>query len=393
MEDIRCPLVGARAGATTSQAFDANILAWLALNRLTDCGSVSQHRLLRSCGGMKGLLQAPADILSAWLKPASLKSWLAFRDAAATSALRVLAEQDFDRAMELGVSIVHAGSLDYPALLAEIHSAPTVLYVKGNVHALHLPQLAIVGSRSASEGGFALAREFSARLGQSGLTITSGLALGIDGAAHQGALQVGASTVAVVATGLDEVYPRRHIRLADEILAEGGAIVSEMPPYTPPHASNFPRRNRIISGLSLGTLVIEAGLQSGSLITARFAMEQGREVFALPGSVRSAFHRGCHALIRQGATLVESASDIVEQLGGLLAFKQEECRVLQEKNPDAAVWTEEAIRVFRRVDHTPVGMDELAARCMLPVELLSSALLELELLGVITRENGFFCRC
>jgi DNA processing protein len=204
----------------------------------------------------------------------------------------------------------------YPALLADIPDAPIGLFVRGDPDALNLPQLAIVGSRNPTAAGNDNARHFAAHLAQSGLAITSGLAIGIDAAAHRGALQAGGRTIAVCGTGLDIDYPRANAGLAVQI-ASGGALVSEFPLGTPAAKGNFPRRNRIISGLALGTLVVEAAVQSGSLITARLAADQGREVFAIPGSIHNPLARGCHRLIRQGAQLVETADDIFVELRAL----------------------------------------------------------------------------
>ena len=204
-----------------------------------------------------------------------------------------------------GNHVVHFQDAAYPALLKQIADPPPLLFVRGDRDYLAQPQLAIVGSRNPTHTGRALAREFAAHLASFGLTITSGLASGIDGAAHQGAIEAGGTTLAVTGTGLDRVYPARHRDLAHRV-AENGALVTEFPPGTAPLAANFPRRNRLISGLSLGTLVVEAALRSGSLITARSALEQGREVFAIPGSIHNPLARGCHALIRDGAKLVES---------------------------------------------------------------------------------------
>ncbi len=205
----------------------------------------------------------------------------------------------------------------YPTLLREIDDAPPMLFIQGDPTILNLPQIAIVGSRNPSASGRQTATDFAHFLASAGLAITSGLADGIDGAAHQGALETKNSTLAVTGTGLDRVYPAKHRELAHRI-AEQGALISELPPGTPPIPANFPRRNRIISGLSLGTLVVEAAQKSGSLITARLATEQGREVFAIPGSIHNPLARGCHALIRQGAKLVETAGDILEELAPLL---------------------------------------------------------------------------
>lgn len=374
------------------------MLSWLALNRIPDIGSVSQRKLLAHFGSIDNACHAGSAALSAFFSTTQAKLWLDFCQQYAGNGqhghgeLFQQALRDYDAAAACGAQIVHAESEHYPLLLAQCHSAPTVLYARGDHNALHLPQLAIVGSRNASKGGLELAQEFAAHLSRHGLAVTSGLALGIDGAAHRGALAVAGKTIAVVATGLDEVYPRRHEKLSDEILAGGGVLVSEFAPRTPPVAQNFPRRNRIISGLSLGTLVVEASLQSGSLITARYAMEQGREVFALPGSVRSLYHRGCHALIRQGAKLVESTSDIVEELGGLLAFKQQESAVLRSLQQKTDDWSEDAVQVFKLLDHTPVALDVLAARSTLSIESLSAALMDLELEAAIAQQHGLYSR-
>lgn len=375
-----------------AQAKDV-LLSWLALNRLPAVGPVTQRQLLDAAGGMRGLCTASAENVYGWMQAAQAKCWLDFCHRKAHSELLRAAELDYALAREKGMLMLTIEHGNYPVLLKQIHAAPSLLFIHGNEQNLHLPQIAVVGSRNASQGGLELAHEFSAKLGAQGLAITSGLALGIDGAAHRGALFAKASTIAVVATGLDQMYPRRHALLAQDILANGGTIVSEFAPGTTPQAQNFPRRNRIISGLSLGTLVVEASLQSGSLVTARYAMEQGREVFALPGSVRSVFHRGCHALIRQGATLVETTADIAEQLGGMLAFKKSEYDViksLQEKTDD---WSTDAVQVYKLLDHMPVGIDVLSERCQLPVALLSAALLDLEMAGAVTQLHGFYSRC
>jgi DNA processing protein len=212
--------------------------------------------------------------------------------------------------------LVTWASADYPPLLARAPDPPAALWVDGDPTVLWLPQLAVVGSRSATAGGLANARDFAATFARGGLTVTSGLAEGVDGAAHEATLDAGGSTIAVFGTGIDRVFPRRHAALAARIAGQG-ALVSEFPLGTdglPPH---FPRRNRIIAGLSLGTLVVEAGLRSGTLVTARCAAEAGREVFAIPGSIHNPLARGCHRLIRDGAKLVESAQDVLDELAPL----------------------------------------------------------------------------
>lgn len=370
----------------------SEVLSWIALNRLPDIGPVSQRKLLDDAGGMQQLLLAPAQCLQHHLKPEPMALWRAFCEGKQDSVLRQQALRDVTLAIAAGATVLTADSQQYPLLLTQISAAPTVLYVRGDTTALHLPQLAMVGSRNASATGLEIAHEFAVALAQQGLAITSGLALGIDGAVHRGALQASGKTVAVIATGVDEIYPRRHAKLFDEIIASGGAIVSELPPKSAPLAQNFPRRNRIISGLSLGTLVVEAGVQSGSLITARYASEQGREVFAMPGSVRSVFHRGCHALIRQGAKLVETTQDILDELGGLLAFKQQEFSVIHAAQPQLGGLSEAAKTIFALLDYSPVSLDVLAIRCALSVDEMTAALLDLEMEGVVAQQYGFYTR-
>ena len=369
-----------------------DVLPWVALNRLSGLGPVSQRKLLEAAGGMLALLQAGNVFLQQHMPAELVVLWRDFCEEKSSSVLRRQAQRDVSLALEAGATIVVAASENYPLLLAQISAAPTVLYVRGDAAVLHVPQLAMVGSRNASATGLEIAQEFSAALTQHGLAITSGLALGIDGAVHRGALQGGGKTIAVVATGVDEIYPRRHTKLFDEILASGGAIVSELPPQSAPLAQNFPRRNRIISGLSLGTLVVEAGLQSGSLITARYANEQGREVFAMPGSVRSVFHRGCHALIRQGAKLVEMPQDVLDELGGLLAFKQQEFAVMHAVTPSLGGLSAAAKKIYALLDYSPVSLDALAVRSALPVAEMTAALLDLEMEGVVAQQHGFYTR-
>lgn len=268
----------------------------------------------------------------------------------------------------------------YPVLLREIPQSPPVLFVSGDPHALSLPQIAIVGSRNSTAGGCDTARQFAAHLSKAGFTITSGLALGIDTAAHLGALGAGGLTIAVCATGLDSVYPPQNDGLAHSISAQG-ALVSEFPPGTESRRESFPRRNRLISGLAVGTLVVEAGARSGALITARLAGEQGREVFAIPGSIHSPLSKGCHQLIRQGAKLVETARDIVEELGGLIdaavgAFPTAAAAGTEDKSEDP-----EYRRLLTAMGWDPVSVDVLVERSGLTADEVSSMLLILELDG------------
>ena len=287
-------------------------------------------------------------------------------------------------------ALVTWGSADYPALLALIPDAPLVLFVDGDRQALGLPQLAMVGSRNPTALGRDTAAQFAAHLVKAGLGITSGLALGIDAASHRGALRGGGRTIAVLGCGLDTVYPRENAALATEIVAQGGALLADLPPGTPPLKQHFPRRNRLISGLSVGTLVVEAALQSGSLITARLAGDQGREVFAIPGSIHNPMARGCHRLLRQGARLVESVDDIFLELGALIAALQ----------PAVATEPDDPHEVFgRKLDKDyeilldalgfeTAGVDTLVARTGLGAGVIASMLLILELDGRVQQQPG-----
>lgn len=268
----------------------------------------------------------------------------------------------------------------YPGLLAELHDAPPVLFVAGDPSLLERPQLAMVGSRRASRPGLDTARSFARSLAAGGFVITSGLALGIDGAAHRGALEAAGKTVAVLGTGLRCLYPARHQQLAADIVAQGGALVSELPLECPPQAGNFPRRNRIISGLSLGVLVVEASPSSGSLITARLAAEQGREVYAIPGSIHHPGARGCHQLIRDGATLVETIEHILEALRGW------HCQApsgAQAQAPLAHVHP-----LLALLHAAPHSSEALAEAVGWPLPQVLAALTELELDGLVACDGG-----
>lgn len=283
--------------------------------------------------------------------------------------------------------LVSLGDDDYPELLEQIPRPPPVLYVRGDPGLLHMPALAIVGSRNPTHGGARNAFEFARHLGRTGFCIVSGLAEGIDTAAHRGALDAGAATIAVLGHGIDRVYPASNRDLAHEI-ARHGALVSEFPLGTHPDKSLFPQRNRLISGLSLGTLVIEAARRSGSLITARHAGEQGREVFALPGSIHNPLARGCHQLIRQGAKLVETADDIVVELAPLVSHLLQSS--LESTTKEARPGTDSAeYRLLGNcLGHDPVGIDELVENSGLTTEQVSSMLLLLELEGVVESLPG-----
>ena len=282
---------------------------------------------------------------------------------------------------------IRLGDEAYPELLAGIPGPPERLYVVGDPEILHLPALAIVGSRNPTSGGARNAFEFARHLGRTGFCIVSGLAQGIDAAAHRGALAAEAPTVAFLGHGIDRVYPAVNHDLAREI-ARHGALVSEFPLGTAPNRALFPQRNRLISGLSLGTLVVEAARRSGSLITARLASEQGREVFAIPGSIHNPLTRGCHQLIRQGAKLVEAADDIVAELAPLAGHMLETLDTAESPREAGVEVDEEYVKLLEALGHDPVSADEIVERSGLTIDQVSSMLLILELEGKIEKLSG-----
>jgi DNA processing protein len=277
----------------------------------------------------------------------------------------------------------------YPALLREIKNYPPLLYCSGNIELLASPQIAIVGSRHCTPGGAKTAAEFAKTMARAGLTITSGMATGIDTQAHLGALSCNGATLAVTGTGLDQIYPASNRQLAYDI-HEKGLLVTEFPLGTGPRSENFPRRNRIISGLSVATLVVEAASRSGSLITAHQAAEQGREVFAIPGSIHNPQVRGCHQLIREGARLVDQTSDIIEELGSLLGFIAEQIEPVVANDTSLEA---EVIHLLETIGYDPVSADALVERSGLTIDKLSSMLLSLELNNLIqSAPGGHFVR-
>jgi DNA processing protein len=283
--------------------------------------------------------------------------------------------------------IIDAESGDMPELLRQIPDPPTLLYAVGNRDALHLPALAVVGSRNPTSGGMQNAYEFSKHMARSGFCIVSGLAQGIDTAAHQGALDAGAKTVAFLGHGIDRVYPAENRELAHRI-AEQGVLCSEYPLGSPPRREHFPQRNRLISGLSLGTLVVEAARRSGSLISARLAAEQGREIFAIPGSIHNPLSRGCHQLIKQGAKLVECAEDIVSELGPLAGHLMQNAEI---STPDPALAVQHDAdyeTLLATLSYDPASADQLAEHSGLTIDQVSSMLLILELEGKIQVQAG-----
>ncbi|MGZ4957871.1 MAG: DNA-processing protein DprA [Methylomonas sp.] len=293
-----------------------------------------------------------------------------------------LVEQDMDWLTQPGNYALTLADTEYPQQLKEINNPPPILFVKGNIELLGEPQVAMVGSRNPSVMGIKTAIEFAETLAAAGFTITSGMALGIDAASHQGALNVSGRTIAVAGTGLDRVYPARHKELATQIVKHG-ALVSEFPPGTAAKANHFPRRNRIISGLCVGLLVVEAAQQSGSLITARLALEQNREVFAIPGSIHNPLARGCNALIRQGAKLVETAEDIFEELG-----QYNQLHIVQMAEAAQMPLDLDQQNLLNLISYNPTTVDTLVQESGWSVEAVSSMLLVLELQGYIAAGAG-----
>lgn len=311
-------------------------------------------------------------------------------------------------AEQVGNQIIHYWQAEYPYLLQQIDSAPPLLFIQGDLSVLSRPQMAIVGSRYCSHYGEYWSKYFATELSLANFVVTSGLALGIDGFCHQAVVDIQGKTIAVLGSGLEYLYPYKHRHLATSIVEYGGALVSEFLPSQPPLAENFPRRNRIISGLSLGTLVIEANERSGSLITARYALEQNRDVFALPSNIQNECSRGCHQLIKQGAFLVENVQDMLDNLSlchvesctiaptqSVLCQPTETLmtHVYQSNVKQTEVSTEPAYPdLFAQISYSPIGIDELAQKLDLSVESLLIQLLELELQALIVAENGLYRR-
>ncbi len=365
----------------TPQAADDDNANWLALYRTPGLRGRALNALLRQFPDVAAILAADAEqLLSLGLARATV-------DALQRPDWHGV-ETDLAWLRQPCNHLLRITDKAYPPLLAEIPAPPPLLFVHGDPDYLRQPMLAVVGSRNPSHDGVALAKDFAAYLGGCGLTICSGLAAGIDAAAHRGALATAAGTVAVTGTGLDRVYPAHHHELAHQIGANG-ALVSEFPPGTAPLAANFPRRNRIISGLSVGTLVVEAALRSGSLITARQALEQGREVFAIPGSVHNPLARGCHALIREGAKLVESGAHILEELAPLLDLHADPPQAAADTpTQDPLTLGADYGELLEIMGFAPVTVDQLVARSGLTPEVVSSMLLLLELDGKVHSGAG-----
>lgn len=347
----------------------AELEARLRLHRLPELGPQRFRVLIEAFGSASKAISAPA---SAWR---SLGLPAISADARRSPEIRDGASAALAWLERPAQHLLMWDQPEYPALLAQIDDAPPLLFVAGEPNILEKPQLAMVGSRRASRPGMDTAAAFSRSLASAGFVITSGLALGIDGAAHQAALDVGGQTIGVLGTGLENFYPQRHRQLAAAMIAQGSAVVSEFPLDAAPQAANFPRRNRIISGLSLGVLVVEASMASGSLITAKLAAEQGREVYAIPGSIHHPGAKGCHQLIRDGATLVESIEHILDGLRGWQALSR----------PAPMPVTHPLVALLHAAPHTSEGLAIASGR---PLSHILAALTELELEGQVICESG-----
>lgn len=358
---------------------DDDLANWLALLHAPGVGSAAFKVLIDHLDSLDILFDASREQLAGCgLKPPTL-DYLKNPDWKAVDRIMAWAEHADNH-------IITLKDANYPGLLREIPDPPPVLFVCGNVELLSTQQLAIVGSRNPCAAGKETAEEFACYLSNSGLVITSGLALGIDAASHTGALSGSGLTIAVTGTGLDRVYPARHRKLAHRI-ADQGALVSEFTPGTPPLPNHFPRRNRIISGLSLGTLVVEAAARSGSLITARLAAEQGREVFAIPGSIHNPLARGCHQLLRNGAKLVETATDILEELATFVPAQVTPSPALAREIKRKGLDKPHA-DILESLAHDSLSVDQLVERCGLTPDIVSSMLLVLELHGYVSPVSG-----
>ena len=360
---------------------------WLLLSFLPGLGPVRTRQLLECFGEPERILYAPRDEL-AQILPEKVVDAICNHHTQKTVNRQLQHTKTWYESSN-GHFIITPESSYYPKSLKELPDAPVVLYVIGNVEMLNEPQVGVVGSRRPTPGGRRVAKEFCEQLVRSGLVITSGMAMGIDAAAHQGALGCYGGTIAVLGTGVDQVYPARHKDLYS-LIASNGAVVSEFPLGTTPFAGNFPKRNRIISGLSLGVLVVEAALESGSLVSARLAAEQGREVFAVPGSVINPLSRGCHKLIREGAVLVESADDILMELAPLLKMQLQTPALAAP----ASVRVADPLRlkIIEAMGFDVISLDQISDVTGIACAELSVLLTEMELDGLIESTPGGFIR-
>jgi DNA processing protein len=356
---------------------DPGLASWLQLTLTPGIGAAALRGMLRQFGLPENIVSRRSSELSPFVERSAL-------DAMGSEAVKSAVSRALEWASAPGHSLITLADASYPRALLEIADPPALLYAIGRSELLQRPSLAVVGSRNATAQGESNAETFAKALSDAGLTIVSGLAMGIDAASHRGGLAGPGSTIAVLGTGVDVTYPRRNSDLAAQI-AERGLLLSEFPLGTAPAAYNFPKRNRLISGLARGCLVVEAATASGSLITARTAAEQGREVFAIPGSIHSPLSRGCHALIKTGAKLVESAQDVLDELSGFrgTAYASTTAKAGSSEGEPIV-----ATGLLACMGHDPVDVDALSARAGLSVEQVSSELLRLELDGLVAALPG-----
>ena len=361
---------------------DRQLASWLQLALTPEIGAATLRRLLGHFGLPENVIGAGRALLERHLPGTVI-------DAMRSSDVARAVEQTLAWAQAPAHAVVTLADATYPKLLLEIPDPPPLLYCNGRVDLLNRPSLAVVGSRNATAQGLRNAQQFARAFSEAGLTIVSGLALGIDAAAHRGGLEGAGSTVAVLGTGIDRIYPAQNHALAESIAARG-LLLSELPLATPSLRQNFPRRNRLISGLAHGCLVVEAAPASGSLITARAAAEQGREVFAIPGSIHSPLSKGCHALIKSGAKLVETAEDVLSELAVYRPALEAGPR---RARPAAAPAAESESPLLSHLGFDPVDIDALCARSGLPAERVAAELLRLELDGhVAVLPGGLYQR-
>ncbi len=360
---------------------------WLALHKASGIGTATFSQLFAHYTTPSLLFNSPETLKQLDLTPIQR-----------SAVLKAIQEPDWKTVEQERIwsencenHILLMSDTDYPELLKQIHSPPPLLFVKGQIDVLNDIQLAMVGSRNPSIDGQETASQFACYLAQYGMVITSGMALGIDAHSHKGALKAGGKSIAVAGTGLDRIYPARHKELAWQLI-EHGAIVSEFPLGTGPMQYNFPQRNRIISGLSVGTLVVEAALKSGSLITAYAALEQAREIFAIPGSIHNPLSRGCHQLIKSGAKLVETADDILEELSSLMLASRAKTDSHESENPDKQsidpLLPKIQQKILQNIGYNPVSIDTLSERTRLSIADINANIVLLEVNDHILSHPG-----
>jgi DNA processing protein len=370
-----------RPACFDEDAFDPELIATVRLAMVPGVGPTTRRALLEAFGTAEAVLAAASSRLR---EVPGVGPTLAHRIVEARD--QIDAEGQLRLCRESGLQLLTEQSAEYPRLLREIHDPPALLFVRGNLVPEDALSIAIVGTRHCSHYGRQTAERLAAGLARAGLTVVSGLARGIDAAAHQGALRAGGRTLAVLGSGVLNVYPPEHVNLAEQVVA-AGAVISENPPMSEPMTGTFPQRNRVITGMSLGVIVVEAGDRSGALISARHAMEQGREVFAVPGRVDSRTSRGCHQLIRDGAKLVETVEDILDELGPLVeAAPQADGRVIH--HPAELQLNDQERLVLEAIDTEPTSIDKVAVTSGLPIQRVLATLSVLEMRRLVQRVSG-----